>query len=196
MLVLLAESESVSARLRCFIDDIANHIERAISYDAFVSHSSILSHEHDEADFNAKICEVDVLHARLACTEVILFGHAGGGVLAQEYALRYSSHLIGLILCNTTLAVADLNEPIDSTFGRLGKIALPVLIIGGRHDTTTPPVEAERLHAALPNSRRLIFDKSGHFPFDSEPEKFVVVIATWIDDIVPPHNELTSPERN
>ena len=45
--------------------------------------------------------DADALRAQLGFDKIILFGHSYGSFLAQEYALRFGSHLKGLILCNT-----------------------------------------------------------------------------------------------
>ncbi len=49
--------------------------------------------------------DADALRAHLGLDKILLFGHSYGSFLAQEYALRYSSHLKGLILCNTAPAL-------------------------------------------------------------------------------------------
>lgn len=48
--------------------------------------------------------DVDALRRHLGHERVVLLGHSYGGLLAQEYALRYPETLEGLILCCTTPA--------------------------------------------------------------------------------------------
>lgn len=71
-----------------------------------------------------------------------------------------------------------------STFNvlsRLGEISVPTLVMTGREDWITPPVQgAERIHAALPNSNLVIFEQSGHFPFIEEHDKFIDTVTDWI----------------
>lgn len=50
------------------------------------------------------IDDVDALRDRLGLGRIVLFGHSYGGLLAQEYALRFPETLDGLILCCTTPA--------------------------------------------------------------------------------------------
>jgi proline iminopeptidase len=56
--------------------------------------------------------------------------------------------------------------------------------MAGRHDWITPPAQAaERLHAGLPNSKLVIFEESGHFPFIEEYDKFVTTVRDWIRNL-------------
>jgi proline iminopeptidase len=67
-----------------------------------------------------------------------------------------------------------------NTLSRLHEIKVPTLITAGRHDFITPPAQgAERLHKLIPNSKLVIFEDSGHFPFVEEQEKFLNVAADW-----------------
>ena len=74
-----------------------------------------------------------------------------------------------------------------STFNvlsRLSEITVPTLVIAGRHDWITPPAQgAERLHAALPDSKLDIFEDSGHFPFIEENDKFVATVRDWVNGL-------------
>lgn len=64
---------------------------------------------------------------------------------------------------------------------RLVDIQVPTLILGGLHDWIAPPeCAAERLHAGIPNSRMVIFENSGHFPFIEEAEQFESVLRQWL----------------
>jgi len=74
--------------------------------------------------------------------------------------------------------------PSFNSLGWLHEIAVPTLIIGGREDWIMPPAQgAERLHAALPGSTLAIFEKSGHFPFVEEQEKFNMIVSEWIGSL-------------
>lgn len=68
-----------------------------------------------------------------------------------------------------------------NTLNRLHEIAIPTLVLAGSDDWITPPNQgAERLHAALPNSKLTLFGESGHFPFIEEQEKFIETIRAWL----------------
>jgi pimeloyl-ACP methyl ester carboxylesterase len=45
---------------------------------------------------------------------------------------------------------------------RLGEIALPTLVVAGRHDTTHPPAHARAIHEGIPGSEWLLLAHSGH----------------------------------
>jgi proline iminopeptidase len=70
--------------------------------------------------------------------------------------------------------------PTFNVLERLGEIPTPTLVIAGRDDWIFPPAQAERIHAALPDSQLIIFDDSGHFPFIEERDKFLAVLANWL----------------
>lgn len=54
-------------------------------------------------------------------------------------------------------------------------------VLAGRHDWICPPAEgAERLHSLLPNSRLLIFENSGHFPFIEENDTYLRTVKSWL----------------
>ena len=74
--------------------------------------------------------------------------------------------------------------PTFNVLNRLGEIAVPTLVMGGRYDWITPPAQGpERIHAGIPNSELIILEDSGHFSFIEEHDKFVSVVSHWIDDL-------------
>ena len=71
--------------------------------------------------------------------------------------------------------------PLFNALNQLRKIETPTLIISGREDWITPPVQAgERIHARLPNSESVVFEESGHFPFIEETGPFMQLISDWV----------------
>ena len=71
--------------------------------------------------------------------------------------------------------------PHCNTEDRLKDVAVPTLLITGRHDWITP-VEygSRRLNERLPNSELIVFENSGHFPFIEEKERFAATVTDWI----------------
>jgi proline iminopeptidase len=64
---------------------------------------------------------------------------------------------------------------------RLREITIPTLVLAGRGDWITPPAQgADRIHAALPVSERVVFEESGHFPFLEQPGEFIVAVRDWL----------------
>jgi proline iminopeptidase len=53
---------------------------------------------------------------------------------------------------------------------QLGQIRVPTLILVGRHDPQCPLENSERMAAAMPGARLVIFERSGHFPYIEEPD--------------------------
>jgi proline iminopeptidase len=67
---------------------------------------------------------------------------------------------------------------------RLSQIQLPTLVLAGREDWIMPVREGgERLHAGLPDSRLVVFEQSGHFPWIEESEPFLAVVRQWMRSI-------------
>ncbi len=66
---------------------------------------------------------------------------------------------------------------------RLSELHTPTLILAGRHDFVTPPRQAERLQAMLTNSRLVIFERSGHYAWVEEPERFFPVVRGWLAEV-------------
>ncbi len=70
------------------------------------------------------------------------------------------------------------NEALDADMGRydlnpeLPKFRMPVLTITGRYDMNVAPLVAWKIQKAIPGSRLVIFERSSHFPFIEEPERF------------------------
>src|SRR5262249_5737100 len=75
---------------------------------------------------------------------------------------------------------ADLNKfdmwPTLPTFG------MPTLVATGRYDTNVAPSTAWKIHKAIPNSKWVVFEKSGHLPYFEEPEAFVSAINGFLGD--------------
>ncbi|TWS20150.1 alpha/beta hydrolase [Tsukamurella asaccharolytica] len=57
---------------------------------------------------------------------------------------------------------------------------VPVLVVWGADDPIIPVEHAYLLHASLPSSRLEVFDGAGHFPFRSDPERFLTVLTDFI----------------
>ncbi|MFQ5909312.1 MAG: alpha/beta fold hydrolase [Thermoplasmata archaeon] len=65
----------------------------------------------------------------------------------------------------------------------LGKISCPALIIAGKHDPVCPPKFSEVLSDALPESKLVVFENSGHWPFIEEEDKFVEVVSDFLEGV-------------
>lgn len=56
----------------------------------------------------------------------------------------------------------------------------PTLVVTGRHDVNVAPSTAWRIHRAIPDSRFVVFEQSGHLPFFEEPEAFTKTIESFL----------------
>jgi proline iminopeptidase len=60
------------------------------------------------------------------------------------------------------------------------KFRFPVLVLTGRYDMNVAPVVAYKIHQAIPGSKFVVFERSGHLPFYEEPEGFVRVVENFL----------------
>ena len=63
--------------------------------------------------------------------------------------------------------------------------SVPVQLIWGEDDSVIPVSHARMAHAAMPGSQLEIFEKSGHFPFHDDPDRFVEIVERFIDSTEP-----------
>jgi proline iminopeptidase len=64
----------------------------------------------------------------------------------------------------------------------LHRIRVPTLVTGGRYDEVTPAV-AQRIQEAIPGARRVTFENSSHTPFWEERDRFMSVVADFLQDV-------------
>lgn len=71
--------------------------------------------------------------------------------------------------------------PAFNVLPRLGEIETPTLVINGRDDWICPPAQgAQRLRAGIPNSKLVILENSGHFPFIEERDQYLAAVGEFI----------------
>jgi pimeloyl-ACP methyl ester carboxylesterase len=63
---------------------------------------------------------------------------------------------------------------------RLGEISVPALVCVGRYDPQTPWPDNAAIAATLPAGRLEVFERSGHYPFVEEPDRFTAVVAAFL----------------
>ena len=64
---------------------------------------------------------------------------------------------------------------------RLGAIAVPTLIVSGRHDEATPALQ-EPLRAGIPGAQAVILEDSSHMPHVEERERYMDVVGAFLRD--------------
>jgi len=62
----------------------------------------------------------------------------------------------------------------------LPKFKFPTLVVTGRYDINVAPAVAYRIHRAIPRSRFVVFERSGHLPFYEEPDAFVSLVEEFL----------------
>lgn len=62
---------------------------------------------------------------------------------------------------------------------------MPTLLIWGDRDAVVPVEHAYQAHAAMPGSRLEIFADAGHFPFHTDPVRFVRVLEDFLATTAP-----------
>jgi L-proline amide hydrolase len=65
---------------------------------------------------------------------------------------------------------------------RLGEIALPTLVMSGRHDEATPAI-AETVHTGIKGSEWVLFEESSHMSHAEEREHCMEVVADFLDRV-------------
>lgn len=57
---------------------------------------------------------------------------------------------------------------------------MPTMLVWGSRDAIVPVGHAHRAHAAMPNSRLEVFEGAGHFPFHTDPTRFVALLEDFL----------------
>jgi pimeloyl-ACP methyl ester carboxylesterase len=65
----------------------------------------------------------------------------------------------------------------------LPSIAVPTLVIVGTEDAMTPPVEAERMHAAIAGSQLARIPGAGHLSNMEDPDAFMGVLTGFLSEM-------------
>jgi len=89
---------------------------------------------------------------------------------AQATTYHYATH-------NAAFGV---NMPRYDLTGRLGEIAVPTLVVVGRHDWRTPIQASQEIVSRIPGAELVVFEQSGHSPQLEEPEKFQAVVRDFL----------------
>jgi proline iminopeptidase len=63
---------------------------------------------------------------------------------------------------------------------RLPGLFLPVLVCVGRYDPVTPVGAARELTSLLPDASLVVFERSGHHPFEEEPVAFRAALGAFL----------------
>jgi len=64
----------------------------------------------------------------------------------------------------------------------LREIRVPTLLVWGMNDPLSPVQTADKLHAAIKGSRKVLIDRAGHFPFLEHPEQFNQAVLDFLKE--------------
>jgi proline iminopeptidase len=68
-------------------------------------------------------------------------------------------------------------------FAAFERLTMPVLVIGGRYDGAARPEGLRALAERLPDARFLEYERSGHFPYLDETDRFASDLARFLDQV-------------
>jgi pimeloyl-ACP methyl ester carboxylesterase len=138
-----------------------------------------------------------LLRMPLALTALQIAGRVVGTVLGSRGFARDLPDVLRILaelpepkassaFSRTLRAVVDWRGQVITMLDRcyLTK-SVPVQLIWGTDDSVIPVSHARMAHAAMPGSRLEIFNRSGHFPFHDDPDRFVEVVGRFIDSTEP-----------
>lgn len=77
----------------------------------------------------------------------------------------------------------------------LPKISCPALIVWGAQDTLVPVKDAKRLEDLIPDSRRVVFERTGHVAMLERPERFNALLREFLDEPEQGEGEGAAAER-
>lgn len=63
---------------------------------------------------------------------------------------------------------------------RLAEVQAPTLVLAGRHDPETPLPCATELVEGIPQAQLVIFEQSGHYPFQEESAHFASIVGAFL----------------
>jgi pimeloyl-ACP methyl ester carboxylesterase len=66
---------------------------------------------------------------------------------------------------------------------RVGEISAPALVSVGRHDPQTPWPDNAAIAVALQDGRLEVFERSGHYLFLEDPDRFAAVVAGFLSSV-------------
>ena len=69
----------------------------------------------------------------------------------------------------------------DNLEARLGRIAVPTLLVWGRDDRITPLEVGERFRELIPDARLVSLARCGHAPMLEHAERFARVVDDWLE---------------
>jgi len=132
------------------------------------------------ADPQTALCKADALAAarwdEATITPVV------AGFFHQRQPTKEMDRLRSIALGASQLAAVDAARSNARTrsFESLGRIAVPTMIIQGRHDRARTPEHAAAMRERIPRCRVTVQERSGHTPQLEEPDAFHAVAMPFL----------------
>jgi proline iminopeptidase len=99
-----------------------------------------------------------------------------------QFKPEYLSGIFGKTVLNLEIGPymqARLKQEYDLR-SQVAGITTPTLVLLGLHDWVTPFKEGEAMARQIPNARLHVFEQSGHWVFDDQPQEFIAVTRTFL----------------
>jgi proline iminopeptidase len=93
------------------------------------------------------------------------------------YLARGSPFFFSEEMCTAVLEDA---LKLDLT-SRVRVLTIPTLVITGRFDMNVAPIVSYKLSKTIPGAKFHVFDRSGHMPFQEQPEEFASIVGAFLD---------------
>lgn len=125
---------------------------------------------------------IHLLPPRLAALTVLMDSYYDDWKITKEQIDAYARPIAAKggrhALLETSKQIIPRN--IDELIAKYPKITVPTLIIWGRQDKVIPLVIGEMLDAAIPDSKLIVIDRSGHIPQEETPEAVVPLVLQFL----------------
>jgi len=96
------------------------------------------------------------------------------------YELDRGAYTVYFDALSKKQALASEDSGLDVA-ARLGEIKAPTLVVAGRHDLETTAAQSSELAGGLPNSKLVMLEHSGHFPFFEENYLFTEWVRQFMN---------------
>jgi pimeloyl-ACP methyl ester carboxylesterase len=95
-----------------------------------------------------------------------------------RYAPCYRNRETKRALVETCRSLVPVDQ--EEITARYGDLALPVLLLWGRHDRIVPLSQGTRLEAAIPGSKLQVIEECGHNPQEEKPQVTFSIIEKFL----------------
>lgn len=164
--MILRDTSPDSSNLKLVFENARKQTRVALNWDNFERYWT--GQIRDDADLRACWAEIAPLYS-------FEYDPERAAARVENGSYRYETH-------NWCF---QQNRPNYDVKPALPGVQCPTLITVGRDDWVTPVVMSETIASLIPDSRLVIFEKSGHSPPSDEPELFQRVVREFLGEVIP-----------